>query len=123
MEQQRPRGGGRVEEDLGVEESSGRNSARQIDASCGLRNPIKHIAVLIPPERFSGRYAVSFRGEIIVESSRDPETALARALLARGFVGKVRVIDARTGRHRSTVDIESAARLTVREDAHNSPRF
>jgi hypothetical protein len=44
-------------------------------------------------------------------------------LLARGVTGSVRIIDANTGKHRTTVpDIERAARYTVKEGA-NGPRF
>ena len=32
---------------------------------------------------YTGRYAVTFNGETVVSGSRDPETDLARALLAR----------------------------------------
>ena len=60
-------------------------------------------------------YAVHFDGVLIVANSRDPECDLARALLARGISGKVKVIDEITGAHRSTVNIEKAARLSVKE--------
>src|SRR5688572_23931066 len=60
-------------------------------------------------------YAMEFDGERIVESSRDPETDLARALLARGIVGAVKVLDGITGQHRSTVNIANAARVTFVE--------
>jgi hypothetical protein len=71
---------------------------------------------------YSGRYAVSIDGEYIVANSRDPETDLARALLARSITGNVKVIDAITGRHRSTVDIEKAAKVTA-EEGPCGPRF
>jgi hypothetical protein len=61
--------------------------------------------------RYNGRYCVEFDGDLIVEDSRDPETDLARALLARGITGLVKVIDANTKMHRTTVDIENAAKL------------
>jgi hypothetical protein len=54
---------------------------------------------------------VTFDGEVVVKGSRDPETDLARALLAKGITGMVKVLDANTGKHRSTVNIEKAAKL------------
>ena len=84
-------------------------------------------ALLHPPARvtgvpFSGLYAVSFRGEMIVKNSRDPETDLARALIRKGLVGKLRIIDGNTGRHRSTIDVEKASRF-VAEEGPVGPRF
>jgi hypothetical protein len=52
-------------------------------------------------------------GEIIVSNSRDPEHDLARALLGRGITGVVEVIDGKTGKPRSRVNIEQAAKLCV----------
>lgn len=79
-------------------------------------------AELIAIER-SGLYHVRFRDELIIQRSRNPECDLARALLARGIKGHVRIVDALTGRHRSTVNIEKAAQLTVREDKRRGPCF
>jgi hypothetical protein len=84
------------------------------------------IAYIHPPEHvtgksYSGRYAISVDGEKIVTNSRDPECDMARALLTRGHRGRVRVLDTNTGKHRSTVDIEKAALVTVKEDG--TPRF
>ncbi|MGC2410436.1 MAG: hypothetical protein WA441_10700 [Methyloceanibacter sp.] len=73
---------------------------------------------------YSGRYGVSFRGEMIVENSRDPELDAARALLARGITGRLNFLDANTGKPRLILkDIEKAAKLTVREDKRRGPRF
>ena len=74
------------------------------------------IAHLHPPIRkvevpYTGRYDVHFDGETVVKGSRDPETDLARALLAKGITGTVMVMDANTGQHRTTVNIEAAAKL------------
>ena len=84
-------------------------------------------ALLHPPTRktgipYNGRYDVSFDGEIIVKGSRDPEPDLARALLAKGITGTIAVHDANTGKHRSTVDIEKAAKVRTEERPHG-PRF
>jgi hypothetical protein len=39
----------------------------------------------------------------------------ARALLAKGITGKLTMLDGKTGKPRYTLDIERAARLTVKE--------
>ena len=77
-------------------------------------------AYLQPPIRkvevpYTGRYVVDFDGETVVKGSRDPETDLARALLAKGITGTVMVMNANTGTHRTTVNIEAAAKLCVKE--------
>jgi hypothetical protein len=60
-------------------------------------------------------YSVIFDGKLIVERRRDPECDAARALLAVGITGKLTMLDGKTGRPRSIIDIELAARLTVEE--------
>jgi hypothetical protein len=54
-------------------------------------------------------------GEVFISGARDPETDLARALLARRHTGFVDLIDVRTGRPRSRVNIEKAAHLETIE--------
>ena len=61
------------------------------------------------------RYDISFHDEIVVENSRDPECDLGRALFAKGITGKITIIDGTTGKPRTIVDIEKAARLSVKE--------
>ena len=68
------------------------------------------------------KWNVEFDGELIVENSKDPECDTARALLARGITGKVRVIDADTGMPRLTFDIEKLSKLRIEEGPHG-PRF
>ena len=55
-------------------------------------------------------YSVICRGELIVDRSRDPECDAARALLARGITGKLTMLDGKTGRPRTIVDVEKAAK-------------
>ena len=111
----------------------------RIQKCCGDRQPEgpsttavlapQSIAVdLIPPEhrtgaRYTGKYAVSFRGERIVTASGDPECDLARVLFARGMVGKVKVMDGTTGTHRTTINIEKAAKLCVKEGPLRFARY
>ena len=71
---------------------------------------------------YSDNYNVAFAGEIIVERSRDPETDLARALLARGHSGKVTMLDGATGKPRTIIDIEKAAKVRTVETG-TYPRF
>jgi hypothetical protein len=58
-------------------------------------------------------YDVIFAGKTIVTDSRDPEHDLARALLARGIRGMVEIIDAKTGKTRTFVNVEAAAKWCV----------
>lgn len=67
------------------------------------------------PGRDGYRYSVLFDGKLLVEWSRDPGCSAARALLARRIIGKLAMLDGRTGRPRTTIDIEKAAGLTVKE--------
>ena len=68
------------------------------------------------------RYSVIFRGKLLVEHSRDPECDAARALLAKGFKGKFTLLDGKTGKPRTIIEIERAARLTT-EEGPRGPRF
>src|SRR5262249_39541357 len=66
-------------------------------------------------------YDVTFAGRVIVANSADPETDLARALMAQGITGVVEIIDGRTGKPRSRVNIEPASKVTYREDRGRGP--
>lgn len=72
--------------------------------------------------RYTGRWSVSFRGELVVEDSRNPECDLAKVLLARGFAGWVAILDEKTGRPRSFVDIRKAA-LHRTVEGRSYPKF
>ena len=61
------------------------------------------------------RYSVLCDGKLLVEGSRDPETDVARALLAKGITGKLTLCDGKTGKPRTIIDIEKAAGLQARE--------
>src|SRR5512147_2521358 len=71
---------------------------------------------------YSDKYNVTFAGEIIVERSRDPETDLARALLARGHTGTVTMLDGATGKPRTIIKIEKVAKVRTVETG-TYPRF
>src|SRR5262245_46971727 len=66
-------------------------------------------------------YDVTFGGKVIVADSADPETDLARALIAQGITGVVEIFDDRTGKPRSRVNIETASKVTFREDRRRGP--
>jgi hypothetical protein len=68
------------------------------------------------------RYSVIYDGKLLVDHSRDPECDAARALVAKGITGKLTMLDGKTGRPRTIIDIEKAARLTV-EETGGMPRF
>jgi len=65
----------------------------------------------------NGRYSVLFDGKLLVEGSRDPECDAARALLAQGITGKLTLCDGKTGRPRTIIDIEKAAKLRTYDDS------
>ena len=68
------------------------------------------------------RYSVVFRGNLLVERSRDPECDAARTLLAKGITGKLTLLDGKTGKPRTIIDIEKAALLAT-EEGPRGPRF
>jgi hypothetical protein len=68
-------------------------------------------------------YRVHYADAVLVESSRNPEFDGARALAAKGTTGRVEVWR-RGGTSRAMgLDIERAARLTVKEDDKGGLRF
>jgi hypothetical protein len=75
-----------------------------------------------PVHGVTGLYSVEFDGEIIVVCSRNPEHDLARALLSRALTGKVTMLDADTGKPRTIIDIEKAAKLIVSEESRDGFR-
>jgi hypothetical protein len=85
-----------------------------------------HLTARLHPKWVGGRdgyrYSVICRGELIVDHSRDPECDAARALLAMGYTGKLTMLDGKTGRPRTIIDIERAAQRTCTEGPHG-PRF
>ena len=77
-------------------------------------------AISVPKSGY--RYSVIFRGQLLVERSRDPECDAARALFAMGFTGTLTMLDGKTGRPRTIIDVEKAARLST-EEGPRGPRF
>jgi hypothetical protein len=69
------------------------------------------------------RYDVTLNGETIVHRSADPETDSARALLARGIKGIVTVLDGKTNKPRSRINIERSAKLRGTEESRGGLRF
>ena len=91
------------------------------------RSAAQLVATLHPPlrsdgVRYTGKWSVSFRGELIVEGSIDPETDAARVLLARGHLGVPAMLDETTLRPRSFVDIRRAA-LHRATEGRSYPKF
>ena len=83
------------------------------------------VTARIHPRWVGGKavYSIIFDGRLLVERSRDPEFDAARALAARGITGTLTLLDGKTGLPRLTLDIEKAAKLTVREDRRKGPLF
>ena len=69
------------------------------------------------------RYSVIFQGECIVSRSRDPEPDAARALLAKGITGRITLLNGKTGKPRSIINIEKAAKLCTVERSWDGLRF
>ena len=65
----------------------------------------------------------SSTGNLIVERSRDPECDAARALLAQGLTGKLRLCDGKTGVPRTIIDIEAASHQRVSEESRDGLRI
>jgi hypothetical protein len=68
------------------------------------------------------RYRVTYLGETLIESARDPAFEACRALLARGIVGTL-VTYSGSSVPRLRVDIEKGAKLMTVDNAHDGPRF
>jgi hypothetical protein len=64
---------------------------------------------------YSDRYNVTLDGELLVKRSRDPECDAARVLVAKGITGKLTMLDGNTGKPRTIVNIEKAAKVCVKE--------
>src|SRR5262245_18623402 len=79
------------------------------------------------PKRVGGRdgyrYSVIFDGKLLVDRFRDPECDAARALLAKGLTGQLTLLDGKTGRPRTIIDIEKAAGLVTSEENRSGLRF
>ena len=91
--------------------------------SVGALEPIERRVPPTPARRHVYVYDVELTGELIVAGSTDPEPDAARALLARGTVGVVEMIDSETRRPRCRFDIERAAKIRTAEDRNRGPRF
>ena len=68
------------------------------------------------------RWSVEFDGELVVDRSLNPETDLARVLAARGYSGKVTLLDGKTGKPRTIITIENAAKVSATEGP-SAPKF
>ena len=69
------------------------------------------------------RYSVLYDGKPLVNRSRDPECDAARALVAIGITGTLTLCDGKTGRPRTIIDIEKAAKLRTVEESVKGLRF
>ena len=73
------------------------------------------------PDRHA-RFSVTFNGEVIVASARDPEHDACRALLARDITGRVQFYTA-AGTPSLTMDFETAARRVMSEEDRDGLRL
>jgi hypothetical protein len=77
------------------------------------------------PKWIGGRcgylYSVIFEGKLLVERSKDPEHDAARALVGGGITGELTMLDGKTGKPRTIIDVAEAAKWRV-EDGKTSLR-
>jgi hypothetical protein len=69
------------------------------------------------------RYRVTYLGETLVESARDPEFEACRALLAKGIRGTLVTYSPGSSVPRVKVDIEKGAKSMTIDNATDGPRF
>ena len=62
-----------------------------------------------------GLYNLVHEGKLLVEHSRDPELTLRVLCSPLGIIGKLIMLDGKTGRPRTIINIEKAAKVTVKE--------
>src|SRR5262249_45938591 len=84
------------------------------------------IRIIIEPTALGDRgqrYRVTYAGETLIESTRNPEYDACRALLAKGVTGRLEVWRVGTTFPASSIDIERGARWTILETERESPRI
>lgn len=90
-------------------------------------HPLSPLRVFIAPVKITSRgqgYSVSFNGETIITSTRNPEFDACRHLVELGYQGRMEMWDNERPYPRMVVhDIEKAARLTVSETERHGPRI
>jgi hypothetical protein len=69
------------------------------------------------------RYSVLHDGKLLVDRSSNPECDAARALLAKGITGQLTMLDGKTGKSRTIIDIEKAPKLRVVEESVKGLKF
>ena len=69
------------------------------------------------------RYRVTYLGETLIQSARDPAFEACRALLAKGVKGRLVTYSPGSSVPRVRVDIETGARLTTIDNATEGPRI
>jgi hypothetical protein len=69
------------------------------------------------------RYRVTYLGETLIESARDPEFEACRALLAKGVTGTMVTYSPGSSVPSLRVDIEKGAELATVDNAYDGPRF
>ena len=69
------------------------------------------------------RYRVTYLGETLIQSARDPAFEACRALLAKGVKGRLVTYSPGSSVPRMRVDIEIGAKLTTIDSSTVGPRF
>jgi len=107
----------------GVDDPRNIVTAMAVDDTKGAAGPEHRIEIERTHYTSTGaRYRVTYLGETLIESARDPAFEACRALLARGIVGTL-VTYSGSSVPRLRVDIEKGAKLMTVDNAHDGPRF
>ena len=101
-------------------------TAMAIDDASRREEPSVEHRVDIEPTHYTStgaRYRVTYLGETLIESARDPEFEACRALLAKGITGTLVTYSPGSSVPRMRVDIEKGAKLTTIDNATEGPRI
>ena len=108
----------------GMEDPRKFMTAMAVDDPKKVPSPEHRIEIERTHYRSTGaRYRVTYLGETLIESARDPTFEACRALLARNIVGTLVTYGPGSSTPRLRVDIEQGAKLMTIDNANDGPRF
>jgi hypothetical protein len=73
--------------------------------------------------RSSAAYKVTYRGQTLIESSKEPLFDSCRVLVAMGLKGRLEIWASESHPRMIVRDIEQVAKLAVVENVNDGPRF
>ena len=101
-------------------------TAMAVDDASQRNEPSAEHRVEIEPTHYTStgaRYRVTYLGDTLIQSARDPTFEACRALLARGITGMLVTSSPGCSVPRMRVDIEKGAKLTTIDNATEGPWF